>query len=213
MEEKNIVFRTIENKYGKLLVCFEPKGVVEAYEYLKWEPKNVDLIVNGNYDTFVDVGAAWGYFTRIAANHCRHVIAFEAQPIRFGFLLWNTKDFSNVECYYNFICDRRSRDPTMSGDFVRMVESGDKMFYRIEPTFLDYVFLDYLNSISPPRMLIKVDVEGNELNVLDGASNLINCEKVHWTIDIHTMVDEEEVFRKMKNKKYKILAENKVFFY
>lgn len=198
------------NKYGSLLVIAPKKSLILAkaipmYTRMTWEPYNVKLIEEGKYDIYVDVGAAVGYFTRIAGHHCKKVIAYEANPFRFGLLLTNTRDLFNVDCRYKYVTYSKKDIPKMAGAFDMIGLAGTTKCvndYNIECVTLDEELLDLITP--DDKVLIKMDVQGNDLKVLDGAKELIKNKNVHWSIDVHSMapwfITEKQISEKLVGK-------------
>jgi len=208
-------FHRVRNKYGEMDIFYEPPGVLNAFANCTWEPHNVELIQKGNYDLYVDVGAAWGYFTQIASKHCTKVIAIDAHPLRFGYLLWNCRTLYNVEFNYVYITSdsKKAEIAKIPKDPIRMVTgSGDN--YIIKRKTLDELLLLDISYLKYDRVLIKMDIEGGELAALEGASELLkDYTNVHWTIDYHEFagVKLEDVISRLCGRKYeKIPNANKI---
>jgi len=185
----------VKNKYGTLLV-YEPKKFIPKYADLSYQHNIVKLLENGKYECFVDVGAAFGLFPLIASHYCKKIIAYEALPFRFGLLLQNMAHLPKVECRYAYVSQKE--DTPKMGDPFQMVKRTDEESYNIPLVTLDEE-LNFLIPIKAPpedcgcklklpkpmRTLIKIDVEGNELKVLNGATELLKQPHIHWTIDVH----------------------------
>jgi FkbM family methyltransferase len=171
-------FKFVENEYGEMLI-YEPPAFHPKYEKLTYQKSITRKIIHGNYMTFVDVGAAWGYFPLIASHHCAFVSAYEANPFRYGILLYNTANRGNILCHYKFVGCIHSKEAKLDNPFLMVDKSGKKEIYIPRTTLFQELF-PYIG-----KMLIKIDVEGNEMDVLCGAEDLLDEEKVHWFIDVH----------------------------
>ena len=174
----------ITNKYGELL-SYNLPAYNKLYANCKYQGYIVDMLETKKYDIFLDVGAFVGLFSQVAAHNCTYVCAYEAQPFFFGILLNNMKFYSNVECEYAYV-SCKGDIPMIGSNFMGLltVDTKEKK-YHIDVVSLDEEWThnwDYHNEL---MMLIKLDVEGNELNVLDGSKELIQNKNVHWIIDIH----------------------------
>jgi FkbM family methyltransferase len=157
------------------------------------------MIRSEKYNVFVDCGAYIGLFSQIAAHHCRDVVAYEAHPFYFGILLYNMKFFGNVDCKYKFLggpieipkINHDLKSPRINPNLKELIPlHGDKL-YKIETATLD----DESAWGIPSTTLIKLDVEGHEIDVLEGSTRLLQKPYIHWIIDIHNQygIDPKEV--------------------
>lgn len=175
----NAQWAIINNKYGQLLTYNLPR-YNRRYARGDYQAHITKMIESRKYDTFVDVGAYIGFFSQIATHHCSNIIAYEAHPFYYGILLLNMRFYMNVSCRYRFV--------SMEGDVPKM--NGIKALVPYEGTFpynIEVVSLDSEWGYGiPESTLIKLDVEGNELKVLEGSKEILKKPFVHWIIDIHT---------------------------
>ena len=129
----------------------------------------------------VDIGAHVGYFTLIAARQvgpAGKVYAFEPDPDNYSTLLKNIE----ANAYDNVVADRKAISDNVGTSQLHLVATGSgrhSMYHHglpergsieIETTTLDSTFddLDW-----PNVDLIKIDVEGAEVSVLDGMTRLL----------------------------------------
>lgn len=128
-----------------------------------------------------DIGANIGYFTRvlskIVGNNGR-IRAFEPMPSALRLLRINTADLSNVFIHDLAVTDNNGVAPfavRAHGDTSSLGESKDGSL-QIN---VDTVRLDDLRPIDENVSLIKIDVEGYELEVLKGATKVIaSCRPI-----------------------------------
>ena len=128
-------------------------------------------------DIFADVGANFGYFTLVAAKYAGHVFAFEPSPQTYAY------------CENNLRLNQRLA-PKITGYMMGLAaEPGQMKLYRpaqnpglaslrpvTEPdTVEEVVKISTLDNIlgGQPVSFIKIDVEGAELDVLQGAGQTI----------------------------------------
>lgn len=155
------------------------------------------MLLRGEYEIFVDLGAYIGYFSIIASKYCKKVIAYEAAPLFYGLLLHNTKFKDNVECKYAFVGNEDSI-PKINKTIFRMADVRCVEEYNIPVVTLDNELLKYKDK----KMLIKMDIEGGEKNALLGAKELLKYDNIHWHVDIHPYATtEKEIFGFFKNRK------------
>lgn len=120
----------------------------------------------------IDVGAHVGLWSRVLSHHFAEVIAFEPMPHLQECFLANTADCENVVLQYTAVSDnagavRLERVQENSGNCHVSNDAwgGDV----VESVTLDGV----LSRIAHKVDLIKIDVEGWELHVVEGARELI----------------------------------------
>ena len=196
IEEHKWMFKwyDIENEYGKQIV-YEPEVFAIAFADNSYQQQIRELLETDRYDVFIDVGAAWGHFSIIASAYCKRVIAFEPQPMRFGFLLYNCRHLFNVDCHYEFVaCE--GTEPTM-GTIEEMCEVRHRKRYNVK-----VISLDDLDIKPDERVLIKLDVEGSELKVLADSKKLIANPNVDWVVDVHKLhgVKDQDILEIFKHK-------------
>jgi FkbM family methyltransferase len=145
-------------------------GVYEAFESA-WLRK-----VLKPWSVFVDVGAHIGYYSALAADAldgAGRVYAFEPCPANFDLLQKNTAIYGNMIKAFGmavgekvcqgelFLCN------TNSGDH-RLAPVADRQAIPVCVTTLDASLADV-----PAVDLLKIDVQGSELQVLRGAREII----------------------------------------
>jgi FkbM family methyltransferase len=140
----------------------------------------------------VDVGANIGYMTSLMAHRIQHgsVWSFEAHPEVFGELRFNTSVWETKLPHVNFqvrqlaISDRQAEvtlavPEAFAGNrglsFVAEEDGGKsapKRSFSVPSASLDHLFRE--TQIG----LLKVDVEGHEHKVLEGAQELLNHRQI-----------------------------------
>ena len=129
----------------------------------------------------IDVGAHVGYFSLLAARHVGpkgKVFAFEPDPINYDLLLQNTKlnSYTNISVINAAVADSKGRRTLIQSS----LDSGRQSTYHhglpesgsidVDTWSLD----DFLATKNWPVIdLVKVDVEGAELDVLNGMNGLL----------------------------------------
>jgi len=130
---------------------------------------------------FVDVGAHLGYYTLLAARQvgpAGKVYAFEPDPDNHAVLLRNIE----LNAYDNVVAARKavSNQVGTATLYLTALDSGRHSMYQhglpergsvaVETTTMDF----YLGSEGCPRVdLVKIDVEGAEVSVLEGMTQLL----------------------------------------
>ncbi len=139
-------------------------------------------------DCIWDVGANIGHYTGVFANAVGpdgRVIAFEPSPVNFLKLESEHGSHANVELYQmamgdvdSHVCFGQGKDAL--GATSKVVSDSDlKVEMRTGRSLLENGKLRFPN-------IIKIDVEGYELEVLRGFGNLLNNTKLHAIgIEVH----------------------------
>ena len=154
----------------------------------------------------IDIGAYIGNHSIFFSNYFKKVISFEPNLFSFRLLSINTEKNKNIKIYNFGISNKNSTKDFFSyennygGSSIR--KNSNLKFEKIKAKFLKFDNL----KINQKADLIKIDVEGEELNVLKGMS--IYLEKCKPIIVFECQ--EKEVFRGstkvinfLKKKNYK----------
>lgn len=126
----------------------------------------------------VDVGANIGYFALIAAKYWRHVYAFEPSYRTFAMLARNIRLnpllAPKVDAFQLALSDHTGQSRFFNSaqhpdlGSLRAIPSGDALVENVEVDTLDRVLQDV------PVAFMKIDVEGGELDVLNGGRSVID---------------------------------------
>jgi len=129
-------------------------------------------------DLFIDVGANFGYFSRIAKDKISpdgKVVAIEPNKAAFNLLMRGNT--ANMEVINKVVGQKSGEKFHIHKPFYRQT-TGSRFLLdpngEIESISLSDV---YLNLNRPKVKLIKIDTEGAELPVLEGAQEIFKSEK------------------------------------
>lgn len=169
-------------------------------------------------DVCIDVGANIGYFTELlsdAVGKQGEVIAFEASPIHFKTLKRNM-ELNNAKNYK--LLNLALSDTKGHASIFTMNSTGsivsDYSSYGLKTVSRDEIEmlpLDDVLSYQENIKFIKIDVDGNELQVLKGAHNIIVNQKPMICIEICERTQQaggsssEELLEFLKNLGYSFL--------
>jgi FkbM family methyltransferase len=130
--------------------------------------------------TFVDVGANVGYFTILCSKSARTVYAFEPVPAVFERLSKNIRlnDLGNVRAFQLAVSKERTRLELFESKVSPGHDSTVKRFEHDTSIFVEAVSLDDAIDPSARDIVMKVDVEGSEMDVLLGALGLMRSGRV-----------------------------------
>lgn len=129
-------------------------------------------------DTFVDVGANVGFYTRMGSTlvgESGQVLAFEPLPSALRLLQMNTKSLTNVVVDARALSDHNGDEDfhvREQGDTSSLLPGDVSSKVRVAVTTLDSRMLNG-DGAAARVDFIKIDVEGAELNVLRGAAKTI----------------------------------------
>lgn len=140
-------------------------------------------------DLFVDVGAHIGLYSCFAASLGKPVVAVEPHPLNVEVLCRNIEmnSLKTVEVYSMALSDQQGVGRLFGGQQGGSLLEG---WSGIESNYATLTPINTLDNLIADRypnrpILIKVDVEGNELNLLMGAQRTLNrSPKPIWTVEI-----------------------------
>ncbi|MCK9567802.1 FkbM family methyltransferase [Candidatus Pacearchaeota archaeon] len=132
---------------------------------------------------FYDIGANYGYYSVRLAGVCKQIYSFEPVTKTFSVLCENTSNFPNVKPIklglFNEFGEHEINLYNVSGCNSLFRRNVNVLRYvgveNIQLDTLDHV-IDYLNLLPPT--IIKMDVEGVEKHILQGASNTLTHKPV-----------------------------------
>jgi len=139
--------------------------------------------------TVVDVGASVGYYTLLAAKRVGDgglVLSFEPEPFRFEMLIKNIKinGWNNVKAYQLAVSSsdkemklKPSGSGLSGGGFT--LSAGNEDAVTVKSVTLDSFFLQ-----TDPD-IVKIDVEGGELEVLRGMRKILANGKAKIICELH----------------------------
>lgn len=126
---------------------------------------------------FVDVGANYGYYSILLRGNFEKIYAFEPIPSIFKELESSLEKFDDVECI-------RKAVSNVDGQLVELSYHGSHGFAETVTlaSFFPNTEID----------LIKVDAEGGEWKVLEGAEAILERIK-SWVVELHEPSRKEEL--------------------
>jgi FkbM family methyltransferase len=151
----------------------------------------VSALLSGleTHDVVVDIGANVGFYSCLASSRGKHVLAFEPSERNLRFLfrnLWEN-EFRNVEVFPLGLGTRCGLSAIYGfggiSSFVPGWAQAEKARFSVVPvTTLDSIIGTRFEG---QRLLIKMDVEGFELDVLGGASAILSMQPhPTWLVEI-----------------------------
>lgn len=210
-------------------------AIVQGNKMFLDEGDSLDLSIRGIYgeldtkivkneiksgDIVIDVGANIGYYTLIFAKLVGDkgkVIAFEPEPKNFEILKKNIEinNLTNVVVEQKIISNINGKrklflaDTGIVGHHTNPLKNSTN-FIEIDSTTLD----DYLakDSLSDKINFIKIDVEGGELQVLEGSKKILEKNK---DLKIFTEFNRENIkeYDSSPEKMLNLMVKNNFQFY
>lgn len=149
-----------------------------------------------------DVGANIGYHTTAFASVAKHVYAFEPHPRNYAMLKINTASLTNVTAMNCAVSQTQGHvyvtdfDPEQSGNFGAVCVTAEETAISVPCMTLDQAGLD-------PPDLIKIDVEGHELDVLQGCQEIIaqRCPVIYY--EAHESKHLKEIYEMLQPLGYR----------
>jgi len=168
------------------------KFVVDKTVFVKGELGIIRICEKiANKDTaFIDIGSSVGEYAIQLARFFKHVYAFEPNPPVFNCLVTNIKlnELDNVTAYNKAISNYVGKSKLFDcgvGSRLEDVGSLDgKSCVEVEVDTLDRIVFEEREEDTPIG-LIKIDTEGAEYFVLDGAKRTIKTYKPDLIIEYH----------------------------
>lgn len=158
-------------------------GVYEAagLQAMKWMIE-VGIISSSNQSRFIDVGANVGMYTLSLAEYFEHVAAFEPHPVTRKVLELNVaiNGLKNVSVS-PFALSNRSGSAILednlnnTGAATLEGNGGSSNIYTVETRVASTAITEMSND--HPISLIKIDVEGHELKVIEGLKGILASQK------------------------------------
>jgi FkbM family methyltransferase len=137
--------------------------------------RQVALIVKGK--VFFDVGANIGAYTLSLAKEAQRIYAFEPEKLSYSSLVDSLKlnQITNVLAYKIALADRNQKEIPLYINIANRGLSSLKVHYPEGEQTVASVTLDSFIKTHKIRKigLIKIDVEGSELDVLEGAKDTL----------------------------------------
>ncbi|MBX4191400.1 MAG: FkbM family methyltransferase [Candidatus Doudnabacteria bacterium] len=168
--------------------------------------------------TVVDVGANIGYYTLLAAQKVKSVIAFEPDPINFQFL---TKNIQQNNCT-NVISHKLaiSNEEKETAFYENPDNFGDRRIYQFKESqqkniVTSVIFDNFMEKSGITNIdMIKIDIQGAEGQALDGMKKILDQPQLHLLIEFFpeglraTGYDPVQFLRQLSDKKFEIYQVN-----
>tara|TARA_R110002126_G_scaffold185114_1_gene333553 strand:- start:1116 stop:1883 length:768 start_codon:yes stop_codon:yes gene_type:complete len=189
--------KRVATRLGDMFIFADDPSIGKSLDlYGEYCYSEIELILNMvNSDSIVlDVGANIGSHCLALAPHVKNVVAFEADKENVELLRMNCSLRSDVTIKHLALSDRIGRTSTKFNFGKTELDAGK----------LD-VDMTTLDALKFPKVdFIKIDVEGMELDVLEGGRDLITQLKPNMLIEMQDSFMNPSVFNFLNDLEYKI---------
>ena len=212
--------KKIFNKFNKFIYNLSLRGLgMLNYQndYLTGEKDWLkDYLKNKINPTVIDVGANIGQYSLniLEANPNSLIVAFEPHPVTYEILCKNISN-NKVELFnlgvganegilklYDYDTNEGSQHASLYKEVITDIHQSNIVSYDVEIVNLDNFLTDKnIKNID----LLKIDTEGNELNVLVGIRNYLQSNKIKA---IHFEFNEMNIISKSSFKNFWDLLPN-----
>jgi len=179
--------------------------VKRAINKIQWDPNKIGL----------DIGAHHGAYSIPLARKCKHVYAFEPFPVNIERITEETKHIPNITVVQKAISNVTGKTklypcPTNTGgnsisDAIAECETwGHSLSNHIE---VDTITIDdFVGDI--PLGYIKMDIEGAEDFVWEGAVKTLKKNQLNIILEVHQKVNGDKLFAFFKKLKYTAIQDS-----
>ncbi len=182
-----------------------PDECIELYKKICLEDR-----IKNTFDLIIDVGAHHGHFTLNFADIAKNVISIEAFKSNFDVLQKNIEinKIENVRCLNNFVSSDNKSLVFDNKDWIRFnndtIHKGGA--FCIESIKLDNFYNEITNNT-----LIKIDAEGEEIQILKGSTKVITDKIPNFIIELHDFSTDnhDELTNLIDFSKYEIVKLNR----
>ena len=204
-------------------------GLQTEQAEVRWFQKNI-----GNYRYLFDIGANVGAYSLLADDLMRkgRIVAVEADPGVHAVLVANLASQAQHEA----MNDRHAVHAAAAGAVGELIfyqasdaaestvgslsgQAGLGRPVRVIARTLDDLAAEFMPPVADGRVLVKVDVEGAEFQVIEGACRLLGRDDVDFLVEMHAWGDPSsrrfptDVIRFFKSAGYRVSRVGTLFFF
>lgn len=160
----------------KQLAGLLPFALTNNEKYIRLTQQVIARVCKPNA-VCVDAGAHDGKILALFIKHCPLALHYAFEPLPHLFKLLIRKHGSACKVYQLALSDKQGIAPfdhvTSDDAYSSLFSRKDVRFEQVETITVQTEMLDNIIAPDIPVSLIKIDVEGGELNVLNGAKRII----------------------------------------
>jgi len=213
---------TAKNGCKLHLIPNDPGISLELTRFRSHEPVTTEIVSKKLRDGMVcvDAGGNIGYYATLESKKVGKngkVIAIEPSPLNFRYLEKNLElqNQSNYEVH-NFACGKEDGELSFLvhdiSNMCKVVKDGDNIPEGMEVIKIPVKKLDtFLNSIGIAKIdFLRMDIEGSELNLFEGAKNIIKNSKPMIQFEFHPgklgPANTRKVLEYLKSENYEVFS-------
>lgn len=156
-------------------------------------------------NSIFDIGAHQGFFSLGLSNIANKLFSIEPFPENFKYLQKNIEinNLLNVKCVNAFVSSTTQPKTNFNTNDLYRFNNTNIYQFEIDTVCLD----DFIDQIEH-NPLIKIDTEGEEIQVLRGCKNIINKKAPNFSIELHSFCkdDHNELKQLIDFDKYEIIV-------
>ena len=182
----------------------------KTYENELFQPI-CNIIKNKKINYFFDIGSCWGIYSLRLSNKFENLKIFSYDPIDRNIQRLNNSikinNIENIQTFRLAIGDEESIvELGATEDYSPNYEIGEKNAVIKEKCKMN--LLDNLHYLEKKNIVIKIDTEGFEDKVLNGAVKLLTKNNVFCQIEIQDK-NIDKVFSFFKSINYNLISDNR----
>ena len=182
----------------------------KTYEDELFQPV-CNIIKNKEIDYFFDIGSCWGIYSLRLSKKFRNLKSFSYDPINRNIQRLNhsikINNIENIQTFCLAIGDKETIvELGATEDYSPNYEIGEKNAVVTEKCKMN--LLDNLHNLENKNIVFKIDTEGFEDKVLEGAIKLLSKNKVFCQVEIKDK-NIDKVFSFFKSINYNLVSDNK----
>lgn len=190
----NFAYYANDSVIGKSLELYGEYGQSEL-EFFLWLANKEHIIY--------DIGANIGVYSVAFASTQAQVYSFEANPKNYALLTQNTHHLENVKSYHVAVGNQIKKIYCADFDLSVRGNYGAIDVNDSNGVVVDMITLDSLAIPSPT--LVKIDVEGSELAVLQGLQEKIKENLPVIVYEAHETKQFAQIYHFLKQYNYKLV--------
>lgn len=161
--------------------------------YGEYTQVELDLLkqFSNNQSIIYDIGANIGYHTLGFSHMSKHVYAFEPNTKSYKLLEMNTKNRKNITLFKKIVGDSVGKNYISDYDTDSQGNYGECMVSNTGE-LVDQISIDSLTLPKPD--IIKIDVEGFEINVFNGAKQTIKKHTPIMFYESHNCKELDQIY-------------------
>ena len=182
----------------------------KTYENELFQPM-YNIIKNNEINYFFDIGSCWGIYSLRLSNKFKDLKIFSYDPINKNIQRLNhsikINNTKNIQTFCIAIGDKETIvELGATEDYSPNYEIDEKNAVVTEKCKMN--LLDNLHNLENKNIVFKIDTEGFEDKVLEGAIKLLSKNKVFCQVEIKDK-NIDKVFSFFKNINYNLVSDNK----